>query len=155
MVEVERSTHFDRPLGTRMFHLVTVLFGAWMVSVALFVLAGPPSGAELDTNAGGLALLVPPLVTAIVGDLGLRRLDIHAGRAWLLPSFAAALTLVLWVGHFLALAAVAGLGWPPELWGGAIGMAVLSAVGLATLVRPTSAIPRPVGVGEEGVLPCS
>ncbi len=76
--------------------------------------------------------------TGIIGDVALRRWDIHADGSWTLYAFAGGFALLLWVGHFLAMAAAVGLGWPPELWGGAIGMTVLTAVGMATLTATHS-----------------
>lgn len=120
------------PVGT-----VTILFTA--VSVPLFVLAaGSSAAADLGVGPGGLALLLPPLVTGVAADVVLRRWEIPGDRAWTLHVFAGGLALVLWAGHFLAMAASIGVGWPPELWGGAIGMAVLTAVGMATLTGTRS-----------------
>lgn len=125
------------PAGT-----ATILFTA--VSIPLFVLAaGSPTADELGGGAARLTLILPPLVAAAAGDAALRRGEIRADRPWMLHGFAAGVALVLWVGHFIALAASGGLAWPPELWGGAIGMSMLTAVGIAALVQ------RDRGVGSK------
>lgn len=106
------------------------------VSVPLVVLAAGSSAAA-GFNSGGdiFALLLPPLFAAALGDIVLRWADIRADRPWALQAFAAGVTLALWVTHFIALAAAPGLRWPPELWGGAIGMSVLAAAGMAALTQ--------------------
>ena len=49
----------------------------------------------------------------------------------------AALTpLVLWSARFVGLAAVGGIGWPPEVWSGTIVFGVLLGLGLALLAFP-------------------
>lgn len=121
---------------------VTIMFGA--VSVPLFLLTSGSTTAS-EAGAGSLLMLLPPLTAGIAGDLTLRHLDIRAHRPWALHGFASGLALVLWIGHFVALTASEGLRWPPELWGGAIGMSVLTAMGMAALVQrppPSTALRR-------------
>lgn len=117
------------PAGT-----VTILFAG--VSAPLAVLAaGSPTATDLGTGDWVTALLLPPLVAGIAGDLALRRLDLRGGDPRVVHGFATGLALVLWLGHFVALTTSIGLRWPPELWGGAIGMSILTAAGLAVLVQ--------------------
>lgn len=107
------------PTGT-----ATVLFTT--VSALLFA---------LSDNAS-VALLVPPLVVGVVADIAIARVRPGLARRWPAYAMAGALAVVLWLGHFAVMAATHGLGWTPELWGGAVFLAALTAVGLAVLVFP-------------------
>ena len=49
---------------------------------------------------------------------------------------AAAIPVVLWAAHFLALGLRFGLGWSPSLWGGVIVLASLSGLALSLLAVP-------------------
>lgn len=100
----------------------TVVFTG--VSALVFALGDAP-----------IALLAAPVAAAILADVALSRLDTR-DAPWALRSLAAGTALVLWTLHFAALAATEGLGWTPELWGGAIAMSVLAAFGTALLATP-------------------
>ena len=104
------------PVGT-----VTILFGT--VSGLVFVLAE-------DVSA---ALLIAPIVAGMLTDLTIKAVGSGRTSRWWMYGIAASSSLFLWVGHFVALSATHGLGWTPELWGGAIVLAVLTAAGLAVV----------------------
>ena len=112
-------TRWRPPAGT-----ATIFFTA--VSALLFVLAD-------DTS---VALLAAPLLAGIAADLWISKVARPAAPAWWAYGLAAATALVLWSAHFAAMALTHGVGWPPELWGGAIMLAVLAAVGMAVLAFP-------------------
>lgn len=113
----------------------TIVFAT--VSVPLFVLtAESPTAAQRSLDVSAVALLFAPLAAGVVGDVALRALDVGPARPWTVHGFAAGVTLALWVGHFVAMATSVGLAWPPELWGGAIGMSVLTALGVSALGQP-------------------
>ena len=101
----------------------TLVFAS--VSALVFALGDAPAGLLAAQVAAGLA-----------ADVGLRLLGGRAAAPWALRGLAAGSALVLWTAHFAALAATEGLGWTPELWGGAIAMAVLAAFGTAILAAP-------------------
>ena len=103
------------------------------VSMLVFALSEAP-----------VALLVAPLAAGAVADTVLWRFHASPDDVWVLRSLAAGTAFVLWAVHFAALALVEGLGWLPELWGGAIAMAVLAAFGIAVLAAPAP-IPAPTG----------
>ena len=105
----------------------TLVFGS--VSVLTFALGEAP-----------VELLAAPLVAGVTADVGLWRLASRSAGTWAVRGLAAGAALVLWAVHFAALAAAEGLGWTPELWGGAIAMAVLAALGVAMLA---TAAPHP------------
>ena len=55
-------------------------------------------------------------------------------------------SVVLWGTFFAVYAAVWGLAWEPELWGGALVLCVLSAIGLGAVTSLTSSRPlEPAG----------
>ena len=110
---------WQTPVGT-----ATILFTT--VSALLSVLSEEASR----------ALLVAPVLAGVVADLTIARLGRRIATRWWPYVVAAATALVLWSVHFAAMAATHGLGWSPELWGGAIVLAVLSASGLALLAFP-------------------
>lgn len=83
-------------------------------------------------------LLLPPLVAGVVADLAAGRGAVDPRRPWTVHAFAGAVGLALWTTHFAALASTEGLGWTVELWGGAVVLAVLAAVGMALLAAPPS-----------------
>lgn len=63
-----------------------------------------------------------------------------------LSVLAATVPALLWSGQLLALALVAGLAWPPELWAGVVGLTVLAAAALGAVVgwaRETPELLRP------------
>ena len=105
------------PMGT-----ATILFST--VSVLLFALS----------DEVAVALLAPPVLAGMLTDLAIRALGPRLALRWWNYGVAGLAALLLWAGHFIALAATHGIGWTPELWGGAVVLAVLTAVGLAVLV---------------------
>ncbi len=107
------------PFGTATLLLTTV-------STLVFVLSSEASP----------ALLVAPLIAGIAADLAVSRLGFVAIDRWWPYALAGGVALVLWVTHFAAIALTHGLRWTPELWGGAIVLAVLAAVGMAVLAFP-------------------
>ena len=104
------------PAGT-----ATILFTT--VSVLVFALA----------DGVALSLLAAPVVAGIVTDLTSRGLGSRLDSRWWVYGLAGWAALVLWSSHFIALATSHGLAWPPELWGGAVLLAVLAAVGTAVV----------------------
>lgn len=119
------------PAGT-----TTIVFAT--VSVPLFVLAADsPTAAQRSLDVGAVVLLVAPLVAGVLGDGALRIVHVGPDHPWTVHGFVAGVAALLWVGHFVAMATSVGLAWPPELWGGAIGMSVLTAVGLSSLGQPS------------------
>ena len=107
------------PAGT-----ATFLFS--VVSALLFALSD-------DTSA---ALLTAPLLAGVAADLWITKLERPAAPQWWAYGLAGAAALILWSTHFAAMAFTHGVGWTPELWGGAIVLAVLTAVGMAVLAFP-------------------
>ena len=101
----------------------TILFAT--VSLLVFPLTEAP-----------VALLAAPLAAGAVADVVLSRFRVGAENVWALRGLAAGTAFVLWAVHFVVLAMVEGLGWLPELWGGAIAMSVLVAFGTAVLAAP-------------------
>jgi hypothetical protein len=91
----------------------------------------------------GAAGLVAAPVGGVVADTLIRWLRPSPQRPRGYPLVAATLPLAVWSSHFVALAAAGGLRWPPELWGGAIGLATLGGLALALLMSPMGAPPRP------------
>jgi hypothetical protein len=82
------------PAGT-----VTLVFAT--VSLPLAALAaGSSTAAELQPGSSALALLLPPIVAGVAGDLMLRRLDLR--EPGVVHGFAVGLAFVLWVSHFVA-----------------------------------------------------
>lgn len=106
------------PLGSAVILFTTV-------STLLFVLSGD----------AGAALLVPPVAAGLLADLAIHRRQTPITRRWMY-ALAAWLPLVMWGVHFAAMALTHGLGWPPELWGGAIVLAALASMGMAVAVFP-------------------
>jgi hypothetical protein len=75
-----------------------------------------------------IALVVPALIGGAVAD----RL---ADRPWL---FGAAVPLALWGSWLAVFAALWGLHWEPEIWGGVLFFTALTGVGLAALTAPAA-----------------
>ena len=109
------------PLGT-----ATILFTA--VSALLSVLSDEAS----------VALLAAPVLAGVAADLMIARFGKRIASGWWPYALAAGTAFVLWSVHFAAMAATHGVGWSPELWGGAIVLAVLAACGLTLLTFPPS-----------------
>lgn len=86
--------------------------------------------------------------TAGFADIAIATLRPGRPSRWSAYGFAAAVAVVLWVGHFAALAATRGLGWPPELWGGATVLSALTAIGMAVLVFPPT-VPAPASAAGD------
>jgi hypothetical protein len=90
----------------------------------------------------GAAGLVAAPVGGLVADVVIRRLQRSPERPPQYAVLAAVLPLALWSSYFVALEVTGGLGWPPELWGGAVGLATLTGLALALLLPPTPAAGR-------------
>jgi hypothetical protein len=88
-----------------------------------------------------------PLLAAVpaglVADLLIRRLVPSPRRPAAVYAVAACTSSTLWLGFFGAYQLAYGVGWTPELWGGALAMATISATGLSLLAFP-GALPTPV-----------
>ena len=98
------------------------------VSLLLFGMIEPPA-----------ALLAAAILTGVGADLALAALGPRRGDLWVIRGLVAGTALLFWSLHFGALAVTDGIGWPPELWGGAIAMSVLAAFGAAVLATPPPA----------------
>ena len=133
----------------------TLLIGPWLLLLRRW---HPPFGTAtvLFTVVSALAfaladgasplLLVGPLLAGLVADVLVRHLALGpTARQWQIHVTAAGVGGLLWAGHFTVMASVHGLGWPPELWGGAIYLSALAALGLAVLAFPPA---RPVRRSE-------
>ena len=107
------------PAGTATIFFTTV-------SALLFVLSDEAS----------IALLAAPLLAGVAADAWIGKFGRPVEPQWWAYGLAAATAFVLWSAHFAAMAATHGIGWTPELWGGAIVLAVLTAVGMALLAFP-------------------
>ena len=94
-----------------------------------------------------VALVAAPLAAAVAADLLLWAWPVSPAAPRRLLVLAGATAFVLWTVHFAVLAATVGLRWPPELWGGAVGMATLAALGMAALAAP----PQRTTVGAAAV----
>ena len=93
-----------------------------------------------------LGALVPAmLVGGLAADLLLAGLRPAPDRPGAFRTAAAAVPLALWGAWLVAYAAVYGIGWPPELWAGVLGMACLSGFALSLLALPPAV---PAGVWE-------
>ena len=88
------------------------------------------------TDDTSVALLAAPLFAGVAADVWVRTLARPAAPQWWAYGLAAVTALVLWSTHFAAMAATHGVGWTPELWGGAIVLSTLTAVGMAVLAFP-------------------
>jgi len=82
------------------------------------------------------ALLIAPVAAGVAADAAVALLGARTASRWWVYALASGVALVLWGGHFAALSATRGLGWTPELWGGAVFMGVLTAAGLSVLAFP-------------------
>jgi hypothetical protein len=90
-----------------------------------------------------IELLLAALPAGLLADLLIRRLHPSPHRAAAAYAVAALTSLGLWVCFFGSYQLVYGIGWMPELWGGALVMATMSATGLSVLAFPP-ALPTPV-----------
>jgi hypothetical protein len=84
-----------------------------------------------------LGWLVPAMLAGgLASDLLIARLRPGPDRPWAFRVAAAVAPLFLWGAWMAAYAAAYGIGWPPELWAGVLGMASLTGLGLSVLVLP-------------------
>ena len=118
------------PVGT-----ATILFT--VVSALLFGLSDDIS----------IALLAAPVVAGVAADVWLSRRGQTATSHWWAYGFAAGIAFTMWSAHFAAMALTHGVGWTPELWGGAIALSVLAAVGMAVLAFPPKIPDAPPPLG--------
>ncbi|NBT94897.1 MAG: hypothetical protein EBT47_07840 [Chloroflexi bacterium] len=100
-------------------------------------------------------LIWPQALAGLFGDVAIRHLDPAPARPTMFRVFAALLALVLWIGVLGTDAVYRGLGWSPEVIGGSVVWAVLTALGIAMLmtldpvvgVVAPSTVPSPVEPG--------
>jgi hypothetical protein len=76
------------------------------------------------------------LVAGLAADLLIRALRLGDGRPLALRLFAALVPLLFWSLYFFAGWLTRGIGWPPEIWTGAIVLTTLSGLGLSLLTVP-------------------
>lgn len=81
-------------------------------------------------------MILVALVAGLAADLLIRALRPGNDRPLALRLFAALVPLLFWCLYFLAGWLSRGIGWPPELWTGAIVLTVLSGLGLSLLTVP-------------------
>jgi hypothetical protein len=94
-----------------------------------------------------LGALVPAMVAGgLATDLLVARLRPGPGRPGAFRAVATLAPLLLWGPWLAAYAFAYGVGWPPELWAGVLGMACLSGLGLGVLVLPPAV---PAGAWED------
>ena len=80
--------------------------------------------------------ILAALLAGLLADLLIRRLRPSAARPAALRLFAALVPLAFWSLYFAEEQLRWGIGWQPELWGGAIVLAALSGLGLSLLAVP-------------------
>jgi hypothetical protein len=84
-----------------------------------------------------LGWLVPAMLAGgLASDLLVARLHPGPDRPWAFRVAAGVAPLLLWGAWTAAYALAYGIGWPPELWAGVLGMASLTGLGLSVLVLP-------------------
>jgi hypothetical protein len=84
-----------------------------------------------------LGWLVPAMLAGgLATDLLFARLRPGPDRPWAFRVVAAVAPLLLWGAWMAAYALAYGIGWPPELWAGVLGMASLTGLGLSVLALP-------------------
>jgi hypothetical protein len=81
-------------------------------------------------------LVVAMLAGGLASDLLVAGLRPGPDRPWAFRVVAAVAPLLLWGAWTAVYAAAYGIGWPPELWAGVLGMASLTGLGLSVLVLP-------------------
>jgi hypothetical protein len=81
-------------------------------------------------------LVLAMLAGGLASDLLVARLRPGPDRPWAFRVVAAMAPLLLWGAWMAVYAAAYGIGWPPELWAGVLGMASLTGLGLTVLVLP-------------------
>lgn len=87
------------------------------------------------------------LVAGIAADALIAALRPGVARPWAMRLFAALVPLIFWSLYFLAGELRFGVGWPPELWSGAIVLCAFSGVGLSLLAVPP-AVPEAIEARE-------
>jgi hypothetical protein len=80
--------------------------------------------------------ILAALVAGIAADALIRALRPTVDRPLAVRLFAGLVPLIFWSLFFLASWLRRGIGWPPELWTGAIVLTVLSGLGLSLLLVP-------------------
>ena len=93
------------------------------------------------------ALVWAMLAGGLAADLLVAGLRPGPHRPGAFRAVAALVPLLLWGAWTAVYAAAYGIGWPPELWAGVLGMASLSGVGLSVLALPPA---LPAGVWDTG-----
>ena len=138
--------------------LLTTIAGVASVLVTNVILVAPvlllarrwrlPFGAVTllaTTGAAGLtslrefaldALVWAMLAGGLAADLLLAGLRPRPDRPGAFRAVAALVPLALWGAWMGTYATAYGIGWPPELWAGVLGMASLTGLGLSILVLP-------------------
>jgi hypothetical protein len=116
-------------------------FGA----VTLIVVTGALGVTALRELAHG-ALVPAMLAGGLATDLLAGRLRPRPDRPAAFRAFATLAPLPLWGAWLAGYALAYGVAWPPELWAGVLGMAMLSGLALSVLVLPP---PLPAGVWEQ------
>jgi len=138
--------------------LLTTIVGVASVLVTNVILVAPvlllarrwrlPFGAVTllaTTGAAGItslreftlgALVWAMLAGGLAADLLIAGLRPRPDRPGAFRAVAALLPLTLWGAWMATYAAAYGIGWPPELWAGVLGMTSLTGLGLSLLVLP-------------------
>jgi hypothetical protein len=138
--------------------LLTTIAGVASVLVTNVILVAPvlllarrwrlPFGAVtllMTTGAAGItslreftlgALVWAMLAGGVAADLLIAGLRPGPDRPGAFRAVAALVPLALWGTWTVAYAAAYGIGWPPELWAGVLGMASLTGLGLSLLALP-------------------
>lgn len=81
-------------------------------------------------------LVLPALAAGIVADVLAHRMPSTGTRLGAVRVFGAVVPLVMWSAWFGIYHLVWGVGWPVELWSGAILLAALTGLGLTLLTHP-------------------
>ena len=100
-------------------------------------------------------LIWPQALAGLCGDIAIRQFDPTPARPVMFRVFAASLALVLWIGVLGTDAVYRGLGWSPEVIGGSVVWATLTALVIAMLMTmgpvsgavDPSTLPSPVEPG--------
>jgi hypothetical protein len=82
------------------------------------------------------ALIWAMVAGGLATDLLIARLRPGPDRPWAFRLMAALAPVLLWGAWTATYAAAYGIGWPPELWAGVLGMASLTGLGLSVLALP-------------------
>jgi hypothetical protein len=114
-------------------------------TVTLIVVTGALGVTALRELALG-ALVPAMLAGGLAADLLAGRLRPRPDRPAAFRAFATLAPLPLWGAWLAGYALAYGMAWPPELWAGVLGMAMLSGLALSVLVLPPA---LPAGVWEK------